>query len=75
MLVVICGAPGASCGHCLKVSLLGTAGLGCGVVGFYVLAVLSHAPVAQGFVFALFVYLMALVRAYGPKYIAFYLYA
>lgn len=75
MLVVICGASGSSLGHCTKIVLLGSSGLACGVLAFYIFALLAHAPVAQGFLWAFFVYLMALVRAGGPKYIAFYLYA
>lgn len=33
----------------------------------------GHAPVAQGFVFAVYVYGAALVRAGGAKFISFYL--
>lgn len=36
--------------------------------------VAAHAPTAQGFVFAAWVYCAALVRYGGPKYIPFYLY-
>ena len=44
------------------------AGVGCGAVGFVILAKLAHSQVAQGFVFAAFVYVFALVKAKGLKW-------
>ena len=38
-----------------------------GAVGFVILAELGHVPVAQGFVLAVFVYLMALLKARGLR--------
>ncbi|GJN91517.1 hypothetical protein Rhopal_004540-T1 [Rhodotorula paludigena] len=54
--------------------ILGLAGLGIGVLVYAILGELAHSPTGQGFVFAAWVYLAALVRFGGPKYISFYLY-
>ncbi|KAK4058051.1 hypothetical protein OIO90_000790 [Microbotryomycetes sp. JL221] len=53
---------------------LGTFGLATGVAAYAVLAALCNAPVAQGFVWAIYVYLMACIRYKGAKYISCYLY-
>ncbi|KAM0751307.1 hypothetical protein T439DRAFT_325453 [Meredithblackwellia eburnea MCA 4105] len=77
IIVVIIGSAGRTIGGCIETLWLGGAGLALGCLCFYVLGVLGKAgsTVGQGFVFALFVYLMALVRHQGARYISFYLYA
>ncbi|KAK4054888.1 hypothetical protein OIV83_000812 [Microbotryomycetes sp. JL201] len=75
VLVVVAGFPGKTVGGCMQALGLGTAGLVCGVVAYGILAALCRAPVAQGFIWAFYVYLMACVRYKGAKYISCYLYA
>ena len=52
-----------------------TAGVGLGSVCFVILAKLVHAPVAQGFLLAVFIYCFAWMKALGLKYFAFSLLA
>ncbi|BGP36620.1 hypothetical protein JCM10450v2_000510 [Rhodotorula kratochvilovae] len=73
-LVVVGGYPGGTTGRCFQALILGIAGLSIGVLVYAILGELSDAPTGQGFVFAIWVYLAALVRFGGPKYISFYLY-
>ncbi|GAA5932493.1 hypothetical protein JCM3775_005935 [Rhodotorula graminis] len=73
-LVVVGGYPGGTTGRCFQALLLGTAGLGVGCLVYAILGELADSPTGQGFVFAIWVYLAALVRFGGPKYISFYLY-
>ncbi|GAA6047795.1 hypothetical protein JCM3770_004648 [Rhodotorula araucariae] len=73
-LVVVGGYPGGTTGRCFQALLLGSAGLAVGALVYAILGELSDAPTGQGFVFAIWVYLAALVRFGGPKYISFYLY-
>ncbi|GAA5872260.1 hypothetical protein JCM3774_003328 [Rhodotorula dairenensis] len=73
-LVIVSAYPGGSTGKCFQAVTLGGLGLGLGVLVYAILGFLAHAPTAQGFVFAAWVYLAALVRFGGPKYISFYLY-
>ncbi|KAM0793227.1 hypothetical protein ACM66B_000693 [Microbotryomycetes sp. NB124-2] len=74
ILVVVAGFPGKTVGGCMQALGLGTAGLASGVCAYAILAALCRAPVAQGFVWAFYVYLMACVRYKGAKYISNYLY-
>ncbi|KAI5477283.1 hypothetical protein MNV49_006504 [Pseudohyphozyma bogoriensis] len=67
-LVAIAGQPGSTVGACVNQALLGLVGWGCGALGFVVLAELGLSTVAQGFVFFVFVYLAALVKAQSMKY-------
>lgn len=62
-VVVIAGFPGANVGQTAVSSLLGLVGVGLGAVAFVVLAKLAHAPVGQGIVFVIFVYLFSLLKA------------
>ncbi|GAA5968646.1 hypothetical protein JCM8115_003668 [Rhodotorula mucilaginosa] len=73
-LVIVGAYPGGSTGKCFQAITLGGFGLALGVLVYTILGFLAHAPTAQGFVFAAWVYLAALVRFGGPKYISFYLY-
>lgn len=73
-LVVVGAYPGGSTGKCFQAVTLGLLGLGLGALVYAILGFLAHAPTAQGFVFAAWVYCAALVRFGGPKYISFYLY-
>ncbi|GAA5992012.1 hypothetical protein JCM10908_000697 [Rhodotorula pacifica] len=73
-LVIVGAYPGGSTGKCAQAVTLGGLGLGLGVLVYAILGFLAHAPTAQGFVFAAWVYIAALVRFGGPKYISFYLY-
>ncbi|SCV68777.1 BQ2448_898 [Microbotryum intermedium] len=83
VLVVVAAYPGKTVGGFVQNFIWSCLGLFGGVVVYVILATLcecnptpkaSYAPVAQGFVFALWVYLVALVRALGSKYISFFLY-
>lgn len=73
--VSIAGFPGKSNGECFISTIYGLAGVGVGAVMFVVLAELSSAPVAQGFVLAAFLYIMALIKAQGLQYFGFSLLA
>ncbi|CEQ38838.1 SPOSA6832_00288 [Sporobolomyces salmonicolor] len=73
VLVIVGAYPGSPMGKCFQALLLGGAGLSCGVLVYAILGWCSHSPTGQGFVFALYVYLSALVRFSGAKYISFYL--
>ncbi|KAM0755341.1 hypothetical protein T439DRAFT_1000 [Meredithblackwellia eburnea MCA 4105] len=77
IMVVVVGGPGRTLGGCVHNLLLGAMGLAVGVAAFAILEVLGRAgsPVGQGFVFALLMYLVALVRFQGPKWISFYLFS
>ncbi|GAA5865035.1 hypothetical protein JCM1840_005715 [Sporobolomyces johnsonii] len=74
VLVIVGAYPGSPMGKCFQALLLGGAGLSCGVLVYAILGWCSNSPTGQGFVFALYVYLSALVRFSGAKYISFYLY-
>lgn len=60
-------------GKSLQAIVLGMAGLALGVFVYALLGLASDSPTGQGFIFAAFVYLLALVRYSGAKYISFYL--
>ena len=60
-------------GKSLQAIVLGMAGLVLGVLVYALLGLASDSPTGQGFIFAAFVYLLALVRYSGAKYISFYL--
>ncbi|SCZ90896.1 BZ3500_MvSof-1268-A1-R1_Chr1-3g02359 [Microbotryum saponariae] len=74
VLAVVAAYPGKTVGGFVHNFIWSSLGLFGGVAVFVILATLCYAPLAQGFVFALWVYLVALVRALGPKYISFFLY-
>ncbi|GAA5922333.1 uncharacterized protein JCM15063_003269 [Sporobolomyces koalae] len=74
VLVIVGAFPGSPMGKCFQAVILGSAGLGLGVLVYAILGEAGASPTGQGFVFALFVYLLALVRFSGAKYISFYLY-
>ncbi|GAA5972386.1 hypothetical protein JCM11641_002434 [Rhodosporidiobolus odoratus] len=75
VLITIAGQPGLSCGACWDQVILGALGVGVGSACFAILAKLGHSQVAQGFVLAIFVYFLALVKAKGLRYFAFSLLA
>ncbi len=74
-IIIIVGGAGKSIGACVQSTFLALLGVGVGSCCFVILAKLSHSQVAQGFVFAAFVYPLALVKAQGLKYFAFALLA
>ncbi|GAA5995637.1 hypothetical protein JCM5350_001633 [Sporobolomyces pararoseus] len=74
VLVIVGAYPGSPMGKCFQAVLLGIAGLSIGVLVYAILGEAGHSPTGQGFIFALCVYLLALVRYGGAKYISFYLY-
>ncbi|GAA6062409.1 hypothetical protein JCM10212_006195 [Sporobolomyces blumeae] len=74
VLVIVAAQPGSPIGKSFQAVLLGLAGLGFGVLVYAILGEAAGSPTGQGFIFALFVYLAALVRFSGAKYISFYLY-
>ncbi|TDL22448.1 hypothetical protein BD410DRAFT_748734 [Rickenella mellea] len=67
-IILIAGGTGKAVGACFQAVALALVGVGCGSVGFVILAKLVHAPVAQGFVFAVIAYLFALVKTRGLKW-------
>ncbi|KIJ47171.1 hypothetical protein M422DRAFT_28858 [Sphaerobolus stellatus SS14] len=71
MIVVIAGKPGESVGACIQGIALSLVGALSGCVGFVILANLVRWPVAQGVAFAVIVYVMALVKSKGPRYLPF----
>ncbi|KAF8585693.1 hypothetical protein K439DRAFT_1660110 [Ramaria rubella] len=71
MIIVIASGPGKSVGACVQASALSVAGVSLGCVGFLILAKLSRWPVAQGFVFAIIIYIMALIKSRGPRWFGF----
>lgn len=75
VLVTIAGQPGRPLGACLDAGFWGALGVLLGAGGFAILAKLGHAHVAQGFVFAIFVYLLAIIKAQGLRYFGFSLLA
>ncbi|KAM0753235.1 hypothetical protein T439DRAFT_323872 [Meredithblackwellia eburnea MCA 4105] len=75
VLVTIAGKPGVSVGACLDGGALGILGVGAGAVGFLILAKLGHSQVAQGFVFFVMLYFLALIKAQSLRYFAFSLLA
>ncbi|KAL8287029.1 hypothetical protein RQP46_004035 [Phenoliferia psychrophenolica] len=77
IMVIVIGQAGKTVGGCLEALSYGGLGLGCGSLCFFVLGVLGErkSPVGQGVVFAIFVYLMALIRHQGARWVPFYLYS
>ncbi|KAF8488906.1 hypothetical protein JB92DRAFT_1405681 [Gautieria morchelliformis] len=71
MIIVIAASPGKSIGACFQAVVLGLSGVSLGCVGFVILAKLNPWPVAQGVVFAVMIYLMALVKAIGQRWFGF----
>ncbi|CUA67618.1 putative polyketide synthase 3 [Rhizoctonia solani] len=75
VLIVIAGTPGKSVGACLTATFFALLGVSIGALNFLILAKLGHEPVAQAVVFAVMVYLLALIKAQGLKYFGFSLLA
>ncbi|GAB1520598.1 hypothetical protein RhiTH_003678 [Rhizoctonia solani] len=75
ILIVIAGTPGKSVGACLTATFFAILGVCVGSLNFVILAHLGHEPVAQAVVFAVMVYLLALIKAQGLKYFGFSLLA
>ncbi|CAE6373431.1 unnamed protein product [Rhizoctonia solani] len=75
ILIVIAGTPGKSIGACLTATFFSILGVCIGSLNFVILAHLGHEPVAQAVVFAIMVYLLALIKAQGLKYFGFSLLA
>ncbi|KAF8716570.1 hypothetical protein RHS02_09900, partial [Rhizoctonia solani] len=75
ILIVIAGTPGKSVGACLTATFFAILGVCIGSLNFVILAHLGHEPVAQAVVFAVMVYLLALIKAQGLKYFGFSLLA
>ncbi|BGP21516.1 transmembrane protein [Rhodotorula toruloides] len=74
VLVIVGAYPGGTMGKCFEALLLGSVGFGLGVLVYAILGEVADSPTGQGFIFSIWVYLAALVRFGGPKYISFYLY-
>lgn len=68
VLITIAGQPGLSVGACWDQAFFAALGVGLGGGAFAILAKLGHSQVAQGFVFAVFVYVAALVKAQSIRY-------
>ncbi|KAG8991643.1 hypothetical protein FRB94_000915 [Tulasnella sp. JGI-2019a] len=74
-IIVIAGQPGKTVGLALYSMVLAGSGVLIGCLNFFILAKLVHATVAQAFVFAFMVYILAWIKSLGPQYFAFSLLA
>ncbi|GAA5826891.1 hypothetical protein JCM11251_002144 [Rhodosporidiobolus azoricus] len=70
VLITIAGQPGLSVGACLDQAFFGALGVGIGGACFAILAKLGHSQVGQGFVLAVFVYFLAIIKAQSMRYFA-----
>ncbi|KDE05411.1 hypothetical protein MVLG_04206 [Microbotryum lychnidis-dioicae p1A1 Lamole] len=68
VIVSIAAQPGSSTGACLDAGALAAVGVGMGAVMFVILGHLGHAAVAQGFIFAIYVYFMAIIKAQSMRF-------
>ncbi|GEM06176.1 transmembrane protein [Rhodotorula toruloides] len=68
ILITIAGQPGLSVGAFFFQAFFAALGVGLGGAAFAILAKLGHSQVAQGFVFAVFVYFAALLKAQSIRY-------
>ncbi|EJU01750.1 hypothetical protein DACRYDRAFT_116214 [Dacryopinax primogenitus] len=75
VIVVIAVAPGKPVGACVQNTVLAMLGVLVGALDFFILAELGHVPVAQGVVFVIMVYLLALIKAQSITYLPFALLA
>ncbi|GAA6004360.1 hypothetical protein JCM10207_000685 [Rhodosporidiobolus poonsookiae] len=75
VLIAIAGQPGLSVGACWDQAFWAAMGVGVGGGCFAILAKLGHSQVAQGFVFAVMVYFLALIKAQSLRYFGFSLLA
>ncbi|GAA5863516.1 hypothetical protein JCM1840_000049 [Sporobolomyces johnsonii] len=75
VLVSIAGQAGLSTGACWSQDAMGILGVAVGSAGFAILAKLGHSHVAQGFIFWIFVYFLALIKARSMRYFVFSLLA
>ncbi|GAA5925622.1 hypothetical protein JCM10213_008838 [Rhodosporidiobolus nylandii] len=75
VLITIAGQPGLAIGACWDQAFFGALGVAVGGLCFLILAKLGHSQVAQGFVLAVFVYFLALIKAQSMRYFAFSLLA
>lgn len=71
VVVAIAGSPGNSVGAVLDGAFLGGLGVAVGALFFFILAKLGSSRVAQGFVWFVMVYALALVKAQSMRYFAF----
>lgn len=74
-VILLVGGAGKAVGTCIQSLALALCGVCCGAVCFVILAELSGSQVAQGFAFAAIVYVFALIKAKGPKWLPFALLA
>ncbi|KZT61392.1 hypothetical protein CALCODRAFT_447337 [Calocera cornea HHB12733] len=75
VIVVIAVAPGKTVGACLQNTILGMMGVLIGAFNFFILAKVGHVPVAQGVLFVVMIYILALIKAQSIKYLPFALLA
>ncbi|KZV83005.1 hypothetical protein EXIGLDRAFT_843280 [Exidia glandulosa HHB12029] len=75
LILTIAGNTGGPIGSTLQAAFLATTGVAVGGLGFLVLAHLHESHTAQGFVFFIFVYVAALIRARGFKWFGFSLFS
>ena len=75
VIVLLVGYPGKAVGASIQATGLALLGICVGSVFFVILAELAPSPVAQGFVFAITVYIFGLVKAQGLKWFSFALLA
>jgi hypothetical protein len=68
IIITIAGGPGKTVGSCVQGAALAMAGVLVGAGCFAILAKLGHVPVAQGFVFALYVYGKHITQASDDSY-------
>ncbi|BGP44750.1 hypothetical protein JCM10450v2_000564 [Rhodotorula kratochvilovae] len=68
ILICIAGQPGLAVGACWDQAVFAALGVGLGGAAFAILAKLGGSQVAQGFVFLIFVYIAALIKAQSMRY-------
>ncbi|KZV97308.1 hypothetical protein EXIGLDRAFT_764598 [Exidia glandulosa HHB12029] len=75
LILTIAGNVGGPIGATLQAAFLALTGIAIGGLAFYALANLHESHVAQGFVFFIFVYVAALIKARGQRWFGFSLFA
>jgi hypothetical protein len=67
VVIAIAGFPGKSTGECFFGAFVALLGVGLGAGNFAILSLLHRTPIAQAVVFAIMVYVLALMKAYDAR--------
>jgi hypothetical protein len=68
---VVAGFPGANYGQSTISVIFAMLGIGLGALFFFILAKLAHAPVAQGILWAIFVYFFSIMKSKSLMFFGF----